>query len=57
MKYMNHVGFIPGIQVGFNVRTVINLILHFNHLKEKKKRPTITKDAGKNVVKVNINLS
>ena len=45
---MNHVGFIPGIQVGFNIRIVISLILHFNHLKEKK-GPTIIKDAGKNM--------
>lgn len=54
---MNHVGFIPGIQVGFNVRIVINLILHFNHLKEEKRTYNYKTCREKHVVKVNINLS
>ena len=50
----DQVGFIPGMQVWFNIRKSINAIHYINNLKKKKINVVVALDAEKHLTKFSI---
>ena len=46
--YHDHIGFIPGMQIFFNIHTSISMIYHMNELKNKNHLNRCRKTFGKN---------